>query len=68
MSSSVMKSPELLTVREVAAELRLTERSVRRLIALGHLPAFRLGDKGASVRVDRAELHEWLHADPEQPA
>jgi excisionase family DNA binding protein len=63
MSSSVSRTTEFLTIREVATELRLSERQVRRLIALGKLPAIRLGDPGASVRVDRAELEEWLYAE-----
>jgi excisionase family DNA binding protein len=63
MSSSVTRTTEFLTIREVATELRLSERQVRRLIALGKLPAIRLGDPGASVRVDRAELEEWLYAE-----
>jgi excisionase family DNA binding protein len=64
MSSSVLNR-ELLTVRQVAAELRLSEKTVRRLIASGELPAFRLGRKGASVRVDRDELEAWLGREPE---
>jgi excisionase family DNA binding protein len=65
MSSAVTKSPPvLLTVQEVADRLRLSERQVRRLIAFGRLPAIRLGDKGASVRVDRGELEAWLYEEP----
>jgi excisionase family DNA binding protein len=62
MAATVTTQPELLTIREVAAVLKLSPRQVRRLIALGKLPAVRLGDPGASVRVDRAELEAWLYA------
>jgi excisionase family DNA binding protein len=64
MSPSVITSPDLLTLREVAAILHLSVRQVRRLIALGKIPAVRLGDPGASVRVDRAELERWLYDSP----
>jgi excisionase family DNA binding protein len=64
MSLSV-KTPGLLTLPEVAAELRLSERQVRRLIALGKIPAVRLGDPGASIRVAREDLERWLYGDPE---
>jgi excisionase family DNA binding protein len=39
-------------------------RQVRRLIALGKLPAVRLGDKGAAVRVARVDLEAWLYGEP----
>lgn len=62
MSTEVTQAPpELLTLRETADVLRLSERQVRRLIALGKLPAVRLGDPGASIRVDLAELERWLY-------
>ncbi len=67
MSPSVTP-PKLLTIREVAGELKLSVRQVRRLIDRGAIPAVRLGDKGSSIRVDRAELEQWLYANPEQAA
>ncbi len=50
----------LLTVRETAARLGVSEDTVRRRIANGELPAVRLGGRGSSVRVDEGELRRWL--------
>jgi len=41
----------LLTVEEVAAKLKASERSVRRYIADGDLPAYRLGARAIRIRV-----------------
>src|ERR671927_455522 len=50
----------LLTIGEVAARLRVSERTVRRLVAKGELVAYRLGPPGSSVRVDALALDRWL--------
>jgi excisionase family DNA binding protein len=55
-----------LQVKDVARMLDLHPVTVRRKILRGDLPAYRLGPKGAAVRVDRDELDQWLHADPEE--
>jgi excisionase family DNA binding protein len=47
----------LLTVAETAAKLNVSEKTVRRLIAKGSLPALRVG---GAVRVDPLELELWL--------
>lgn len=41
----------LLTVDEVAAKLKSSERSVRRYIANGDLPAYRWGARAIRIRV-----------------
>ena len=51
---------ELLTVKEAAAVLRVHPMTVRRMIALGRIPAVQLGGPGTAVRIDRAELDRWL--------
>jgi excisionase family DNA binding protein len=51
----------LLTVADVARELRCSERTVRRLIRDRGLPALQFGGPGSSVRIDTAELERWLH-------
>jgi excisionase family DNA binding protein len=57
---------QLLTVRDVAQRLKVHERSVRRLIASGQLPAVKLGEGRTSpVRVDEAELRSWLYGQPD---
>ena len=55
-----------LQVKDVARMLDLHPVTVRRKILRGDLPAYRLGPKGAAVRVDRAELERWLYADPKE--
>lgn len=49
----------LLTVDEVAADLRLSTRTVYELLRGGHLPGFRLGNRW---RIDAAELATWKRA------
>ena len=56
-----------LTVREAAALLNASEKSVYRWIAQGVLPAYRINDQ---YRINRAELLEWatdrkIHLSPE---
>jgi excisionase family DNA binding protein len=58
-----VQTPQLLTVREVADRLKLSEKSVRRRIASGELPAVRLGGRGAQLRVDERELDEYVYGD-----
>lgn len=53
----------LLTVAETAAKLHVSEKTVRRLIAKGALPALRVG---GAVRVDPLELDEFLYRPEEQ--
>jgi excisionase family DNA binding protein len=58
-----VQAPQLLTVREVADRLKLSEKSVRRRIASGELPAVRLGGRGTQLRVDERELDEYVYGD-----
>lgn len=63
-----MDAGPLLTVREVAAELRVSEDTIRRRIDAGELPAVQLGGRGKSIRIPARELQEWLLADEDDPA
>ena len=54
---------ELLTVREVAQELRVSPMTVRRYIASGKLPAVRVG---RGIRVERAAIVQFV--EPVNPA
>jgi excisionase family DNA binding protein len=54
--------PRLLTAGQVAARLALSKQSVYRMIASDDLPAIRLGGVGHSLRVDEADLEQWLRA------
>jgi excisionase family DNA binding protein len=58
-----VQAPQLLTVREVADRLKLSEKSVRRRIASGELPAVRLGGRGTQLRVDERELDQYVYGD-----
>ena len=59
----------LLTYAEAADLLRVTERTVYRMVDDGRLLAVRLGTgRRASVRIDRDALEAWLYADDEGEA
>jgi excisionase family DNA binding protein len=47
----------LLSVRAVASKLSVSEKTVRRLIESGQLPAVRVGGQ---VRIDPAELEAFV--------
>ena len=59
--TSAVPQPELLTVAETARRLRVSEKTVRRLVDRSGLPALKVG---AQIRVDEAELQGWLYGDP----
>lgn len=61
MSASALSRP-FLTVAEVAARLGIDERTVRRWILSGRLPAVQLGGPRAPVRIPSDELRAWLEA------
>ena len=48
---------EILTIRDVAQFLRVTERTIYRLAADAQLPAFKVG---GSWRFRKAELIQWI--------
>ena len=54
----------LLTVRETAALLKQSERSVRRKVHSGQIPALRLGAGTGPLRIPADELEQWLYQDP----
>jgi excisionase family DNA binding protein len=65
MTSNVLDRP-LLGVRSVAAKLAVSEKTVRRLIEAGQLPALRVGGQ---IRIDPGELEHWLFdSAPKTPA
>lgn len=49
---------ELMTLREVAAYLRVTEKTVYRLLKRGRIPATRVGRQW---RFEKDSVDEWLH-------
>lgn len=54
--SELTAPPDLLSVAQVAQELRLTERAVRHRIKAGTLAATKLGPGTASYVITRAEV------------
>ena len=50
-------APRLLTVRAIAERLQVAEKTIRRLIAAGELPAHRIG---GCVRVSEDDLLVFL--------
>lgn len=48
---------EILTIRELAAYLKLTEKTAYRLAANGKLPGFKVG---GSWRFRKADLDNWI--------
>jgi excisionase family DNA binding protein len=52
---------KLLTIPEVADAMKVSEKTVRRLIKRGDLPAFKVGDRG-QLRVEEAELERYVES------
>ena len=59
VSTTVPHRP-LLRVRDAAEHANVSERTIRRLIRKGALPALRVG---AQVRIDADELEAWLYGE-----
>jgi len=49
----------LLTIREVAALLRVSESTIRNAIRNGQLQAFRFGTRGGSIRIAVADIENY---------
>ncbi|MBA2360788.1 MAG: helix-turn-helix domain-containing protein [Actinobacteria bacterium] len=58
MESTLAPTRQLLTVRETAARLAISEKSVRRLIGAGIMPSVRVSV--GAVRIERGELDDWI--------
>lgn len=57
--SSEFCAMRLLTVQEVADTLKVSEKTVRRLIKRGDITAYKVGDRG-QLRVKEAELERYV--------
>ena len=53
-------APGLLTIREAADALRVSESTIRNAIGSGRLRAFRFGVRGGSIRIGRADLEDYM--------
>lgn len=51
--------PHLIDVATLAEHLGLTERTIRRRVAQGEIPYYKLGN---SIRFDPVEIQAWLEA------
>ena len=58
--SELHELPEVLSVAQVAAELRLTDRAVRHRIKVGTLRAIKTGPGTAAYVVPRSEVERVL--------
>lgn len=56
---SAFMSDEILTLKEVAEYLKLTEKTAYRLAAEGKLPGFKVG---GSWRFKRTDLDTWIES------
>jgi excisionase family DNA binding protein len=70
---SLSSPSELLTIREAAALLRISESTIRNAIRAGLLPAFRFGLRGGRIRIARSDLQNYMQsclttAQPQQPS
>lgn len=54
-------SDEVLTIKEVAALLKLAEKTVYTMANAGEIPAFKIRGQW---RIKRADLDKWLDAQP----
>jgi excisionase family DNA binding protein len=54
------REPGLLTIREAAGVLRVSESTIRNAIGSGRLRAFRFGSRGGSIRIGRADLDDYM--------
>jgi excisionase family DNA binding protein len=59
MASPLTEAAQYLTVREFAAELRISPRTAYELAREGRIPVVRIGSQ---LRVPRGALADWLEA------
>ena len=55
---------EILTIKEVADYLKVTERTIYRLAAAKQIPAFKVG---GSWRFARADIDSWIRLQSASP-
>ena len=63
MSKNASES-EVLTIKEVAEYLKVTERTIYRLAAAKKIPAFKVG---GTWRFRTADIDSWIAAQSEKP-
>jgi excisionase family DNA binding protein len=55
-----MQGDKMLTIEEVAGQMRVNEKTVRNWIASGELPAFPIGKRG--YRISETDLRNFVEA------
>lgn len=66
--TSIASATPLLTVREVAQVLRLSQACVYTMVARGQLPHLRVGNGRGSIRFSREDLDRFLNTRRNEPA
>lgn len=61
-----LEEMRLLTIQEVAETMRISEKTVRRLIKRGDLVAYKTGDRG-QLRVKEQDLDEYIESQRVSP-
>jgi len=56
---------EILTIKEVAEYLKVTERTIYRLAGAKKIPAFKVG---GTWRFSRADIDEWIRRQSGDPS
>jgi excisionase family DNA binding protein len=56
------RQPPLIDIPTAAVRLGVGISTLRRKIAAGDVPAYRMGGPGAAIRLDPVELDAWLRA------
>lgn len=54
---SPLRVQEILTIKELAAHLKVNERTIYRLASAKKIPAFKVG---GSWRFSKADIDEWI--------
>ena len=52
---------QLLSIREVADAMKVSQRTVRRLVKRGDLAAYKVGERG-QIRVKECDLERYVEA------
>jgi excisionase family DNA binding protein len=59
--AEIVMPDEVLTIKEVAALLKLADKTVYAMAQAGEIPAFKIRGQW---RIKRAELDQWIDAKP----
>ncbi|MEZ6127171.1 MAG: helix-turn-helix domain-containing protein [Planctomycetaceae bacterium] len=63
MTEESRHDESLLTLKEVADYLRVSEDSIYKMAQAGEIPGFKIGRQW---RFRRSEIHDWLHQQSNQ--